>query len=137
MRFLANFISLLCFFWVIFAQKIAVMKENSPKIALAKYLHNAIFDQCCILLNYIIVISSKFINKFAQKWQYFTLMDQSVPLTTVTSLVCLGRNWLCFWLMRIFPRTKSRIRQGPSVSVSPKSRLWLFNCKDLNVLQHT
>ena len=33
-------------------------------------------DQGCILLS---VISSKFIQKFALKCQYFTLMDQSVP----------------------------------------------------------
>ena len=53
------------------------------------------FVQSCILLKS--VISSIFINKFDQKCQYFTLMDQSVPLITVTSLVYLGRNplWLC------------------------------------------
>ena len=43
--------------------------------------------QSCILLSYISVISSKFINKCAQKCQYFTLMDQSIPLITVMSLV--------------------------------------------------
>ena len=62
------------------------------------FLHHRNRDiQSCILLNYISVISSIFINKFAQKCQYFTLMDQSVPLITVTSLVYLGRNplWLC------------------------------------------
>ena len=55
------------------------------------------FVQSCILLNYVSVISSIFINKFDQKCQYFTLMDQSVPLITVTSLIYLGRNrlWLC------------------------------------------
>ena len=36
--------------------------------------------QGCILLTYLNVISSKFIQKFAQKCQYFTLIDQSVPL---------------------------------------------------------
>ena len=50
--------------------------------------------QGCILLNYLSVISSKFIQKFAQNWQYFTLIDQSVPLITVTSIVYLGRNQL-------------------------------------------
>ena len=35
--------------------------------------------QGCILLTYLNVISSKFIQKFAQKCQYFTLIDQSVP----------------------------------------------------------
>ena len=52
-------------------------------------------QQSCILLNYISVISSIFINKFAQKCQYFALMDQSVPLISVTSLVYLGRDPLC------------------------------------------
>ena len=33
----------------------------------------------CILLNSLSVISSKFIHKFPQKCQYFTLMDQCVP----------------------------------------------------------
>ena len=37
-------------------------------------------NQGCILLTYLSVISSKFIQKFAQKCQYFTLIDQSVPL---------------------------------------------------------
>ena len=36
--------------------------------------------QGCILLTYLSVISSKFIQKFAQKCQYFTLIDQSLPL---------------------------------------------------------
>ena len=35
--------------------------------------------QGCILLTSLSVISSKFIQKFAQKCQYFTLIDQSVP----------------------------------------------------------
>ena len=48
--------------------------------------------QSCILLNYVSVISCKFINKFAQKCQYFTLMDQSVPLIIVTSFVYLGEK---------------------------------------------
>ena len=64
-----------------------------------KTIHiSTILSQSCILLNYISVISFKFINKFAQKCQYFTLMDQSVPLITVTSLVYLGRNplWISF-----------------------------------------
>ena len=34
----------------------------------------------CILLTYLSVISSKVVQKFAQKCQYFTLIDQSVPL---------------------------------------------------------
>ena len=38
------------------------------------------YVQGCILLTSLSVISSKFIQKFAQKCQYFTLIDQSVPL---------------------------------------------------------
>ena len=37
------------------------------------------FSQGCILLTSLSVISSKFIQKFAQKCQYFTLIDQSLP----------------------------------------------------------
>ena len=69
---------------------------------------NLVFDslnQSCILLNYISVISSKFINKFAQKCQYFTLMDQRVPLITVTSLVYLGRNRLCLNIGFVFDKS--------------------------------
>ena len=36
--------------------------------------------QGCILMTYLSVISSKVVQKFAQKCQYFTLIDQSVPL---------------------------------------------------------
>ena len=41
------------------------------------------FSDCyqgCILLTYLSVISSKFIQEFAQKCQCFTLIDQSIPL---------------------------------------------------------
>ena len=44
------------------------------------------FTQSGFLLKYIKVVSSIFIHKFAQKCQYSTLMDQSVPVITVTSL---------------------------------------------------
>ena len=41
-------------------------------------------------LNYISVISSMFTNKFVKKCQYYyTLLEQSVPLVTVTSVVSL------------------------------------------------
>ena len=36
--------------------------------------------QGCILLTYLSVIFSKTVQKFAQKCQYLTLIDQSVPL---------------------------------------------------------
>jgi hypothetical protein len=36
-------------------------------------------NQGCILLTYLNVFSSKFIQKFAQKCQYFILIYQSVP----------------------------------------------------------
>ena len=54
------------------------------------------FSQDCILLNYLSVISSQSIQNFSQKCQYFTLIDQSVSLITVASLVYLGRNQLWF-----------------------------------------
>ena len=46
---------------------------------------------------YLSVISSKFINKFVQKCQYYyTLLDQSIPLVTVTSVVSLltEQRWI-------------------------------------------
>ena len=53
-------------------------------------------EQSCFLLNYISVISSMFINKFGQKCQYYyTLLDQSIPLVTVTSIVSLLTIQLC------------------------------------------
>ena len=56
------------------------------------------FVQSCFLLNYISVITSKTINKFVQKCQYYyTLSDQSVLLVTVTSVVSLltKQLWFC------------------------------------------
>ena len=51
--------------------------------------------QGCILLTYLSVISSKFIQKFAQKCQYFTLIDQSVPLYNFYITFYLRTNQLC------------------------------------------
>ena len=51
--------------------------------------------QGCILLSYLIVISSKFIQKFAQKCQYFTLIDQSVSLDNFYITFYLRTNQLC------------------------------------------
>ena len=43
------------------------------------------YTQSCFLLSYISVISSMFTNKFVKKCQYYyTLLEQSVPLVTVT-----------------------------------------------------
>ena len=54
-----------------------ISQENTALVGLLiKYSST----QGCILLTYLSVISSKFIQKFAQKCQYFTLIDQSVPL---------------------------------------------------------
>ena len=47
-------------------------------------------DLVSSILNNTSVISSKFINKFVQKCQYYyTFLDQSIPLVTVTSVVSL------------------------------------------------
>ena len=58
--------------------------------------------QGCILLTYLSVISSKFIQKFAQKCQYFTLIDQSVPLDNF---------YITFYL-----RTNQRRMQIPKIN---------------------
>ena len=54
--------------------------------------------QGCILLTYVSVISFKFIQKFAQKCQYFTLIDQSVPLYNFYITFYLRTNQL--WINR-------------------------------------
>ena len=55
-----------------------------------------LFTQSCFLLNYISVISSRFIHKVVQKCQcYYTLLVQRVPLVTVTSVVSLQTKQLC------------------------------------------
>ena len=57
------------------------------------------YTQSCFLLSYISVISSMFTNKFVKKCQYYyTLLEQSVPLVTVTSVVSLLTKQL--WLHR-------------------------------------
>ena len=49
------------------------------KVAISNKSRLAAFsDQGCILLTSLSVISSKFIQKFAQKCHYFTLIEQSV-----------------------------------------------------------
>ena len=52
--------------------------------------------QGCILLTYLSVIFSKFIQKFAQKCQYFTLIDQSVPLYNfyITFYLRTNHHWM-------------------------------------------
>ena len=56
--------------------------------------------QGCIFLTCLSVISSKFIQKFAQKCQYFTLIDQSVPLYNFYITFYLRTNQL--WLLLSF-----------------------------------
>ena len=53
--------------------------ENATQCWEAKENVKASWCQGCILLTSLSVISSKFIQKFAQKCQYFTLIDQSIP----------------------------------------------------------
>ena len=60
------------------------------------------YQQGCILLTYLSVISSKFIQKFAQKCQYFTLIDQSVPLYNFYITFYLRTNQLCFHFSILF-----------------------------------
>jgi hypothetical protein len=57
-------------------------------------------DQSCSIQNNIGVISSKFINKFVQKCHcYYTLLDQSIPLVTITSIVSLPTEQLWLWTL--------------------------------------
>ena len=56
-----------------------------------------VWSQGCILLTYLSVIFSKFIQKFAQKCQYFTLIDQSVPLYNFYITFYLRTNQLCLY----------------------------------------
>ena len=64
------------------------------------------YIQSCSIQNNIGVISFKFINKFVEKCQcYYTSLDQSIPLVTVTSNVFLLTEQLCvhgIWHMFIF-----------------------------------
>ena len=56
-------------------------------------------------MNYLSVISSKFIQIFAQMFQYFTLIDQSIALITVTSLVYLVSGKVIISVRRLFTET--------------------------------
>ena len=71
-------------------------EESLEKFVEKFHLNPAIRrTQGCILLTYLSVISSKFIQKFAQKCQYFTLIDQSVPLYNFYITFYLRTNHLC------------------------------------------
>ena len=89
--------------------------------------------QSCILLNDVSVISSKFINKFAQKCQYFTLMDQNVPLITVF-LTCLLKEKsalgadLCFWKQNCTRNLKT----GPKQSIVFPTQYYFFQKTDFS-----
>ena len=59
--------------------------------------------QSCSVLNNTGVISSKFTNKFVKMCQYYyTLLDQSIPLVAVTSVVSLLTEQL--WAKTAFSR---------------------------------
>ena len=68
------------------------------------------YSQGCILLTYLSVISSKFIQKLAQKCQYFTLIDQSVPLYNFYITFCLRTNQLCGYVVPV--KSKVKISQN-------------------------
>ena len=56
-------------------------------------------NQSCSIKNDTGVISSTSINKFVQKCQcYYTLLDQSIPMVTIASIVSLRieQLWWCF-----------------------------------------
>ena len=55
--------------------------------------------QGCILLTYLSVISSKYIHRFAQKYQYFNSIDQSVPLYNFYMTFYLRTNQL--WMIQL------------------------------------
>ena len=59
------------------------------------YSSYIVIKQGCILLTYLSVISSKVVQKFAQKCQYLTLIDQSVPLDNFYITFYLSTNQLC------------------------------------------
>ena len=60
-------------FWPCLQTQLLYFEMKILKSSLVDYL-----AQGCILLNYLSVTSSKFIQKFAQKCQYFTLIDWCV-----------------------------------------------------------
>ena len=65
--------------------------------------------QSCSIQNNIGVIFSKFINKFVDKCQcYYTLLDQSIPLVTVTSDVSLLTEQL--WTPMYLVPVKSKVK---------------------------
>ena len=69
---------------------------HSQKVLDPKFGIKHMAVQSCSILNDISVISSKFINKLVQKCQcYYTFLDQSIPLVTVTSVVSLLTEKLC------------------------------------------
>ena len=79
-------------------------------------------QQGCILLAYLSVISSKFIQKFAQKCPYFTIIDQSVPLDNF---------YITFYLRKI---SSVYNINSPWNSWSPHFMITLWNQKSRNVV---
>ena len=61
----------------------------------------ASWRQGCILLTYLSVISSKFIQNFSQKCQYFTLIDQSVPPDNCYVTCLLREKSALVWIIHI------------------------------------
>ena len=82
--------------------------------------------------NNIGVISSKFINKFVQKWQcYYTLSDQSIPLVTVTSVVSLLTEQLWFHLQKKQRYNYSDVTTYCFSFISKVTLFWdFFECRN-------
>ena len=96
-------------------------EESLEKFVEKFHLNPAIRrTQGCILLTYLSVISSKFIQKFAQKCQYFTLIDQSVPLYNfyITFYLRTNQHWVWYRAVVIF----ANYRQ----TYNPLSKPWYF-----------
>ena len=72
-------------------------ESQMQKVAktLKKSTYVCTYIQGCILLTYLSVTSSKVVQKFDQKCQYFTLIDQSVPLDNFYITFYLRTNQLC------------------------------------------
>ena len=86
------------------------------------------YIQGCILLTYLSVISSKFIQKFAQKCQYFTLIDQSVPLDNFYITFYLRTNQRCCSPLHVYKKKQSRIPNFHKLLANLISLVCLLGC---------
>ena len=103
-----------------FFQKCCHFRWNQNKI-----IEGSILTQGCILLTSLSVISSKFIQKFAQKCQYFTLIDQSVPPDNCY-VTCLLReeSALYDWYMKPWWDRSSTLGRVLQVVITTTTHYW-------------